>query len=293
MPTRRRADRWHRWWGLVVLVVLVVVRATFAEARPEINSTLGSATAGCGAAAVGCWLWGGRGGRSIDGRAALAGAMLLCGPLLGLVVGTPLEANSLVIALALVPVVVGVAATGFGQTTSQSLAGRVWPGLAAVAGLLLLLPEPSFASTAKDLLLGLSPVVTGVGAAMFCSRSFEGGALPGKATAALSGAGLVFGLALVVTVVHTHGVPGFSLLATLFDGMLASLAVMTLVRLGATRWSAVFALGPLVVLVEAIVLLRPKMDVRWVVGLGLLGVAALFLLLPQTDDGDVEAVVAD
>lgn len=274
-------------------MLLVVVRATFAEARPEINSTLASATAGCGAAAVGCWWWGRGGVRTVDWRAALSGAMLLCGPLLGLVVGAPLEANSLVIALAVVPVVVGVAATGFGQTTSQSLAGRVWPGLAAVAGLLLLLPEPSFGSTGRDVMLGLSPIVTGIGAAMFCSRGLEPEVLGGRATAALSGAGMVFGLGLLVAVGRGHAVPSFSLPATLFDGLLAGLAVLTLARLGATRWSAQFALGPLVVLVEAVALLRPKMDARWLSGLGLLGVAALFLLLPQTDDADVDVVEAD
>jgi len=219
--------------------------------------------------------------------------MLLGGPLLGLVLGFPLEPNSLLIALALVPVVVGVAATGFGQTSSQSLAGRVWPGLAAVAGLLLLLPQPSLGNTARDILLGLSPMIAGVGAAMFCSRGTEGRATGGRAVAALSGAGMVFGVALLVAMAREHAATGFSLLAAGFDGAISLLAIVTLARLGATRWSAQFALAPLAVLVEAIALLRPKMDVRWVSGLAVLAVATLFLLLPQADDAELEAIVAD
>jgi drug/metabolite transporter (DMT)-like permease len=128
--------------------------------------------------------------------------------------------------------------------------------------------------------------MTGIGAALFCSRPDPDHGT--RAMSALSGAGLLFGLAFVTQALRTHALPPFSLSAAVLDGTLALLTMVVLARLGATRWTAQFTLAPLVILLEGIVILRPRMDPRTVTGLILLAVASLFLLLPQTDDDDHE-----
>jgi hypothetical protein len=57
------------------------------------------------------------------------------------------------------------------------------------------------------------------------------------------------------------------------------------------RWSAQFALLPLLVLVQGIWILRPPLTLRWGIGLLLLVVASLFLLLPQVEDAEVGPAV--
>jgi len=205
-----------------------------------------------------------------DWRGMLAGAMMLGGPTIGLLAGG-MDSGSLTIALALTPVVVAVAATALGDG-GEGMAGRMWPGLAAVAGLLLVLTQPNVSNVRNDLLLLAAPVLTGVGAALFCSARGQ------SIASALVGAAVVFVLGWVVV----RGT--VSVVAVACDGLLALLGVLAVSRLGATRWSAQFALVPLLIVVEGLVLVRPGLQVRWVIGLVLVAVGSVYLLLPQ-DEG--------
>jgi threonine/homoserine efflux transporter RhtA len=60
--------------------------------------------------------------------------------------------------------------------------------------------------------------------------------------------------------------------------------VLALSRLGANRWSAQFVLVPLLILIEGMVLVRPGITTRWVVGLALVALASVYLLLPHQDE---------
>jgi hypothetical protein len=72
---------------------------------------------------------------------------------------------------------------------------------------------------------------------------------------------------------------------------MALLSVFALMRVGAARWSAQFALLPLLIVLEGILLVRPVFTARWVVGLSLLALASVYLLLPPGDDGEAGATV--
>jgi drug/metabolite transporter (DMT)-like permease len=120
-------------------------RWILAESMPGSATTLASASVGCGSAAALYLLIlrpAGRPPFGQFGRAALGGALVITGPLLVLLHPGSIPAANVTMALALTPVVIAVieAAT---QHSSQTLAGRLWPGLATIAGLLLLLAQPS------------------------------------------------------------------------------------------------------------------------------------------------------
>src|SRR6202000_1669413 len=136
-------------------------------ALPGSTTTLASASLGCGSAAVLYLLILRPSGvpceqRSDLLRSALAGALLITGPLIALLYPRAIGVTSLTMALALTPVVVAVceAAT---RHSNETLAGRLWPGLAAIAGLLLLLIQPSLSNPGVDLVLALTPLLTGCG----------------------------------------------------------------------------------------------------------------------------------
>jgi hypothetical protein len=262
--------RWQRWWPFVALVVAAACRWLLVAARPEAESTAGSLSLGCVWAAMLVLVMGHAPlGALKDWRGMLSGAMMLGGPALGLLAGG-MDAGSLTIALALTPVVVAVAAAALGDS-SEGMAGRLWPGLAAVAGLLLVLTQPSVSNVRNDVLLLAAPVLTGVGAALFCSER-------GRSVAsALVGAAVVF--VLVWWVMRGP----VSVVAVACDGLLALLGVLTASRLVATRWSAQFALVPLLIVLEGLALVRPGLQVRWVIGLVLVAVGSMYLLLPQNE----------
>ena len=219
---------------------------------------------------------------------ALAGAMLLAGPFIAVLTHTHLaDGSSLTLSLALVPVVVAVARPAFRHTEGAEVAGRLWPGIAAVAGLLLIVPEPSFAGVRDDVLLVAAPLATGIGAAWFRTR--HGAELP-RAGAAFSGATLVF---LAGTYFHPPSLWSVRALApaALADAVLAGLSVTALLRLGGTRWSAQFELVPLAVLLEGLFLVGFKPDPRASVGLLLILLASVFLLLPPRLDDKPDELV--
>jgi hypothetical protein len=212
----------------------------------------------------------------------LAGAMLFGGPAVALLIrGRELDAGSLTIALALTPVIIAIAASALGTENSDGIAGRIWPGLVAVAGLLLVLAQPTLGDARSDLALVLAPALTGVGAALFC---IDQPATAPRVTSALIGATALFALALAETCFVTGSRPSISLLAVACDGVLALLGIVTLVQLGATRWSSQFTWVPLLIVLEGIVLVRPHLTAHWIIGLILLVLASVYLLLPQGDE---------
>jgi drug/metabolite transporter (DMT)-like permease len=215
-------------------------------------------------------------------RWLLAGAMLVGGPAVGLLFrGQELDSGSLTIALALTPVIIAIAASALGTESSDSIAGRIWPGLAAVAGLMLVLVQPTLGDARTDLALVLAPALTGVGAVLFCVDQPRSAS---RAVAALLGASALFAVALAESCFFAGARPSISLLAVACDGVLALLGVVTLAQLGATRWSSQFTWVPLLIILEGIVLMRPQLTARWVIGLALLALASVYLLLPQSDE---------
>jgi hypothetical protein len=213
-------------------------------------------------------------------RSAIGGALLISGPLIGLLHPGLVSSTSLTLALALTPVVITVAESA-AHNAVESLAGRLWPGLAAIAGLLLLLEQPSLANPARDFLLVLSPVLSGCGAVLFASSRPAAWRLP----AALLGGAAVLALGAVVNhVTHLGGWPDMPGLAAGLDAVEAILSLVALSRLSAARWSAQFAIVPLLVVLEGIGLARSSVPLRMIVGLVLLAAASAALLMPPSDD---------
>jgi hypothetical protein len=253
------------------------------ESLPGSATTLASASLGCGSAAALYLLIVRPSGvarerRSQLLRSALGGALLITGPLIALLYPRAIPAASLTMALALTPVVIAVceAAT---RHTSEALAGRLWPGLAAIAGLLLLLVQPSLSNPGQDLVLALTPLLTGCGAVLFCSARESTWRLP----AALLGACAALGFGAAINLAtHVGGLPDMAGIAAGFDAIEALLALIALGRLSATRWSAQFAIVPLMVLIEGIAMTPASIPARMIVGLLLLAFAAIALLIPPS-----------
>lgn len=256
-----------------------------AESMPGSATTLASAALGCGSAAALYLLilrpsGVGREDRSQLLRASLGGALLITGPLIALLYPRAVPAASLTMALALTPVVIAVyeAAT---RHTSETLAGRLWPGLAAIAGLLLLLAQPSLSNLGADIILALTPLLTGCGAVLFCSARVS----PWRLPAALLGACIVLGLGAAINLAtHVGGWPEMAGIATGIDALEAALALMALGRLSAIRWSAQFAIVPLLVLLQGIAMTPSSIPARMIVGLLLLAFAAVALLIPPSEE---------
>jgi drug/metabolite transporter (DMT)-like permease len=269
---------------LVLLLLCGASRWMLAAARPEAESSMGSQAAGCAWAALVCLALVRRPQAANAGRrefwwSALGGALLLCGPASAeLLRATRVEAPGLMIALALTPVVVALAGR------MDEVAGRLWPGLAAVAGLMLILVQPSLNDVRSDAALFLAPVLTGCGGVLLCSERAEGA---WRMPTALAGAALVFAVSWGVSAWQAGVAVPPPLLATACDGVLALLGLLVLARLGAVRWSAQFALQPLLVLGQGILILRPPLTPRWVAGMLLLAVGGVYLLLPQGEGAEL------
>jgi hypothetical protein len=282
VPSAKANAAASRWWPLVALLVAGSVRAVVADAHPEAGTTAASMALGCLWAAGMLLLLPLRGEAvppASAWRALLAGAMLLPGPLLPvLLLGTaPVDSGGLTMALALTSVVVAVASAAM-SGEGEDVAGRLWPGLAAVGGLLLVLVTPALNDARADAAMVLAPVLAGVGAVWFAQQ--HGGAV-WRTRLALVGGAIVFSLAACAGW-GMLGRPAVSLAAVAWDGVIAGLGVMSLARLGAVRWSAQFVLLPLLVLALGLVVVRPALDWRMVLGLGLLAVAGGYLLwLPE------------
>ncbi len=206
--------------------------------------------------------------------------MMIAGPLLALVPRHALSASSITIALVLTPVVIAVAEAAT-RHNSDGLAGRLWPGLAAVAGLLLVLAPPSLSSPGQDVVLLLAPLLTGFGAVLFCAARESMWRIP----AALLGACIALGVAAAANVLmHIGGLSDMSGLAAGFDALQALLSLLAVGRISAIRWSAQFAIVPLLVLAEALIFMPSSVAARMIIGLLLLGFAAVAMLIPPSVD---------
>jgi hypothetical protein len=263
-----------------LLCLLQSSRWILSDALPGTATTFGSAALGCGSVAA-LYLLIVRPARARRNsgaqltRAVLAGAMVLAGPLIVLLRPGAVPVESLTMALALTPVVLAVAETAVHHTQS-ALAGRLWPGLAAIAGLLLLLAQP-----AADLLLVLAPLLSGCGAVLFCSTRATAWRLP----AALLGGCAVLALGAAVNhLTHAGGWPDMPGVAAGLDGAEALLSLLTLSRVSAVRWSAQFALAPLLTLLEGIAITRSWIPARMILGLLLLAAASVALLAPPPEE---------
>jgi drug/metabolite transporter (DMT)-like permease len=257
---------------------------------PGSATTLASAALACGSVAA-LWvlvfplrsvLWTPR--RDLW-SSVVGGGLAIAGPLVGLVNPQGLSAGNLMMAFALTPVVLAVAEAARGDSR-ENLAGRLWPGLAAVAGLLLLLPQPVFGSAGSDVVLVIAPLLTGCGAALFCSADAGVWRMP----AALCGAAVVLGIAALAVFHRGHVWPEMLGLAAGLDAVEALLTILVLERLSAARWSAQFVVVPLVILVESFVILRESLSPRGIGGLLLLAGASAALLAPPVEDTNIEVV---
>lgn len=283
MRTARRNSAWRLWWPFALLCLLGGSRWILSESLPGSSTTLGSAALGCGSAAALYLLVFRPSVRERWNqllRSAFGGALLITGPLIALLTPHTVSAANLTMALALTPVVIAVAEAAANHS-SETLAGRLWPGLAAIAGLLLLLPQPSLASPGEDLVLALTPLITGCGAVLFCGARPSSWRIP----AALLGACAALAVgAIVNTALHVGTWPGMPGVAAGFDAVQALLAFVALGRLSATRWSAQFAIVPLLVLLQGIAFTPSSVPARMIVGLLLLAVAAFALLMPPAEE---------
>lgn len=289
-PRNTEFRGWQRWWPFALLCVVKGSRWIFSEALPGSGSSSATEALGCASAAALClWMSAGRGRIAADRRqivrAIIAGALLVAAPALWLFARSGISGAIVAMALALTPVVLAVIDAAAGHT-GDALAGRLWPGLAAIAGLLLLLAAPSLANPGADILLIAMPLLTGCGAALFSTANRTTHRTP----LALFGASAAFALVacIKVTIGQGMGWSGLPGLATGLDALEAFLCVLALDRVSSTRWSAQFAVVPLVVLLEGVALMHSAVAPRMVVGLLLLAAASAALLLPPSSEPILE-----
>jgi drug/metabolite transporter (DMT)-like permease len=294
----REQTRWRSalaWWPFLLLCVLGAVRWLAAAQWPVTATTLSSSSAGCGVAALITFAMGWRlqrVSRTRSGashslvRNAVGGALLIGGPAIGMVLlPHGLDATSLMTALALTPVVIGVACVAVGEEC-ESLAGNLWPGLVVLSGILLVVPQPSLADPAADIAMMLAPIMTGVGTVMLSQgREQQPSLTAARAVTALSAAALFLGVFAVVRFGAAGARESFAPVSALLDGATAWLAVKSVQRLGAVRSAAQFALVPLAVLLEGLVLMRPSVTLRTGVGLALMLLAGIVLAVRGGKEG--------
>jgi len=288
--------RWSAWWPFALLCLLAATRWALTEAFPTSTTTLLSASTGCAAAALvsllfyrsqlhdsgaacpasGTWVR----RISAEPRILFAGALLLSGPLASLLLtGHGTNPNNLTLALALVPIVAVIAQTAFDHGAPGSFAAHTWPALAAIAGLLLIIPQPSLADPVTDATLLLAPLATGIGAALFSTSSSPRN--QPELTSALGAAAFLFAVVWVVQFFLHLTTAHLSPVAAFLDAATAILTLLSLRHIGLTRWSAQFVLIPFLVILQGLVLLHPPMDAHNSTGLALLLIGSIFLLLPQ------------
>lgn len=290
MPHSKRT-RWQRWWPFGLLCLVAAFRWVVSESVPAAATTALSLAVGAFSAALAILSIALARKLELPSRrvcleSATAGAMMVCGPFAYLLFHDHnIDATGLTMSLMLVPVVVAVARPAFRHTEGAELAGRLWPGIVGITGMLLMVPQPSLANIPNDVVMVVSLLSTGIGAAWFRTRS---GTPVWRMLAALAGAAVLF-------TVGIHGVSGTAVkgmaLAAFLDGGLILLTVGALLRIGATRWSAQFVLVPLIIFLEGLALARMwRLEVRAIVGLGLMIFATVFLLLPPRPDDPGEVV---
>lgn len=277
--------------GFGLLCLLLASRWLIEGGLPATASTYESQAIGdlLAAGALGVFAVVGRRERLADAAGnglwvrALAGVLVLCGPVVcEAIAGRRLGSGNATVALALVPVVVAVAGASRHDGDGGEMPGHLWPGLAGLAGLLLLLPQPSFSSVRAWVGLGALPLLTGWGVAFFAGSADENhGGEEGKQL--WSGPIGCVGAAIVMTLAAAHNrQPGASvdwpMQAAGLDAMVAAATLFLLSRGTAGRFSALYLVVPLLTMVEGVIFLHPVLDFRSWVAFGLLLVSAARLL---------------
>ncbi len=304
---RQALGQVSRHWGpLVALCLLAGSRWLLEGAHPEMQTTDLTEVVGC-LMAAGCAALlerrRGGGGRIIGASAetrlrgslnglwlcAAGGALAICGSALGARLSDRnVRADDATLALALTPCAIALFIQVLGDEVREDFTARLWPGLAGIAGLLLLLPQPVLSGWRFPLALLLMPLLTSLGAVLALTPTRpDNGFRRLDSRFSLSGALLfaafLFTLLAVVRRHANYGVASqFSTTAATMDGMLALLSLTALRSLGATRWAVQFLLAPLLTLGEGVVLLRPVLDVRSWVAFALLAVGSVYLLFVGT-----------
>ncbi|AEU37361.1 hypothetical protein [Granulicella mallensis] len=279
MTQRRGIDLLRQGWPFALLCLAASSEGWITDTWPQAGSTLASETAACALAAALSFGLAflkpkARPTRLSTSSTAWGGALILVGPAIGLFLMSSLGPANRVLALALTPVVVAVAEAALG-TQEQGLSARsLWPGLAAVSGLLLVLPEPSLASPLNDAALLLAPLLTGIGCTLFRRHTLDAM----DATTTFAGGCLLFGLGTVVqsALQHTLPVPDFAAVA--IDLVLTLLSILALQRLTATQYVSRYVLVPLVILLLSLLQVHETITARSVTCAVLLAGAAISLL---------------
>ncbi len=293
------AERWSATWPMLGLCLLAGSRWLLEAAHPDAQSSAVTQFAGCWMAAGVLAMrttWrrpparfkGGDGpGRSssVGLPACFAGAAALAGPTVAATISPrTVHSGDATIALALTPCVIAVAAAAaFANAGENEMTGRLWPGLAGVAGLLLLLPQPRIADWRLGVALAAMPLFAGTGAVLFVAHTVQDETLTKTAVSVYKSAFTlgIAGLAYAMLVPHNSGAlrGPFSWSAAGLDGLMALLSLLALQRHGPVRWAAQFLLAPLLTVVEGIVFLRPVLDARSWLALVLLGISSVYLFV--------------
>ncbi len=289
----RHLRRYVDLWPLGLLSVLVSSRWLMEEAVPTASSSLLTEAVGClVAAGFVCAFVAFRRSSKVLQRSrnvafkVLGGALAFSGPAVaGNLFGRHISSNNGTLALALAPVVIATTLSILDDSGERDLIDSLWPGLAGVTGLLLLLPQPAFADWISWCALGAMPLLTGIGAAISgqARRTKEAGNRDASYSMVLSLllAGILFG---ALAVIHERGRMAWSISACCLDALTAFLSLLTLARLGAMRWGSQFLLIPLLGLGEGIALLHPSLDVWSWTGMTLVAFSSLRLVLSGTDE---------
>ena len=295
---------WYEGWPFALLCILGASRWLLEGAVPAATSTMLSQGIGC-ALAAGLGAGGMAFRRMRQGRvvrehrrwwgAAVGGCLVLVGPLLAQAIGgRRLGADAATLALALVPVVAAVAGSADGGAETGDLPGLLWPGLAGSAGLLLLLPQPSFSTWRPWFGLAALPLLVGLGGWMAVRPGVPGEGEAGSGEGPFCGALLlaagVFGAFWWASPNRSEG--GVAWQALGLDCVMAVLTLLALRRLGARRWAAQFLVMPLLGLAEGLVFLRPVLDSRSWLGLGMVALGAGYQLLRGETSGGVPTLRA-
>jgi len=282
MTSKQSTLLWRRMWPFALLCVLASVFWLMLDRYSEIDFTLASDAAACGFLAILALVAVLLLRRTVISRSqamqsAIAGALVLAGPTAGSFLhASTLNPSSLAIALCLTPVVVGVAEA---VTSEVGLSNdALWPGLAAAAGLLLVLPSPYLGDWRNDVAMVLAPILTGIGCVLF--RRGQTPAIT-RETAGFAGAAAVFALATGIEAAALHTHPQISLAAMAIDAILSLLTLFALSRITAGQYAARYVLVPLLLLLQGPLLLHtliPLITWRNAVCAALLLAAAIKLL---------------
>lgn len=291
-------------WALAGICLLLSTRWLLEGADPRTASTLFSEALGCLLVAalpsVRAFAQSGRkatpGPRVNIGalRSGTGLALALSGFAIGQAAyGRMFGASNLTLALALTTVVVGVAGIAASETQEGSLAGRLWPGLAGLAGLLLLFPQPAYSGWRFWAGLVLVPVLTGLGAVMGRGGTRVPDSPHGIQALGLIGAAAIFAV-LGVHEREMYGPVPVHLAAVALDGATAYLSLQALDGGGSFRWSAQFLIVPLITLIEGLAFLRPILDGRSWFALGLLALSGAYQVwaVPDRTPGQIREHVS-